>query len=220
MRVLIACESSGNTRRAFRDKGHDAWSCDLLPADDGSEYHLQCDVLQVINDGWDLIIAHPSCTYLTCSAEWAYKDRSKISKKLSPDKLYGKERMAAREEAVTFFLAIANADCPKIAIENPVGVMSTRWRKPDQTIQPYDYGHNASKRTCLWLKGLKPLVSNPADRVNGRLVEWPRGSGKLVERWGNQTDSGQNRLPPGKDRWKVRSETYTGWSKAMADQWG
>lgn len=216
MRVLIACESSGNTRRAFRDKGHDAWSCDILPADDGSEFHIQDDVLNHL-DGWDLIIAHPPCTYLTCSAEWAYKERHEINKKLSPDRLYGAERRAARDEAADFFMAIANAPCERIAIENPVGVMSSRWRKPDQIIQPFEYGHNASKKTCLWLKGLPKL--QPTHRVEGRIVEWPKGSGKMVERFDNQTDSAQNRLPPSEGRWKVRSATYQGWSDAMADQW-
>lgn len=217
MKVLIACESSGNTREAFRRKGHDAWSCDLLPADDGSEFHIQGDVLDIINNGWDLIIAHPSCTYLTCSAEWAYKDPTEINKKLSPEKLYGEARKQAREEAAEFFMQIANADCPRIAIENPVGVMSTRWRKPDQIIHPWQYGHDASKKTCLWLKGL-PLLE-PTKRVYGRKIEWPKGSGKIVERWSNQTDSGQNRLPPSADRWKTRSVTYQGWSDAMAEQW-
>jgi len=217
MKVLIACESSGNTRNAFRAKGHDAWSCDILPADDGSEFHIQGDVLEVLDDGWDLIVGHPPCTYLTCSAEWAYKEPEQINKKLSPDKLYGSARRAARDEAANFFLAIVNADCPRIAVENPVGVMSTRYRKPDQIIQPFEYGHNASKKTCLWLKGLPKL--EPTKRVRGREVEWPRGSGKMVERFDNQTDSGQNRLPPSADRWKARSETYQGWSDAMADQW-
>ena len=143
-------------------------------------------------------------------AEWAYKERDQIKKKLDPDKLYGAERLAAREEAAAFFMALAAAPIKRIAIENPVGVMSTRYRKPDQFIQPYEYGHDASKRTGLWLKGLPKLV--PTKYVEPRMV---RG----LKRWGNQTDSGQNRESPGPDRWKVRSTTWQGWADAMADQW-
>jgi hypothetical protein len=215
MRVLVACESSGTVREAFRKLGHDAWSCDLLPADDGSRNHLQEDVVNVIElEGpWDLMIAHPPCTYLTCSAEWAYKDPSEINKKLSPDKLYGDARKAAREDAAAFFMALARAPIEKIAIENPVGVMSSRWRKADQYIQPYEFGDDASKKTGLWLKGLPPLVADPADYVEPR---WVNGR----PRWSNQTDSGQNRLGPSADRWKVRSKTYDGIAQAMARTWG
>jgi len=160
---------------------------------------------------WDLMIAHPPCTYLTCSAEWAYKNREDINKNLSSDKLYGAERKAAREEAVNFFMLLARSPIGSIAIENPVGVMSTRYRKPDQTIQPYEYGHDASKRTCLWLKNLSPLL--PTEFITPRYVD-----GK--PRWGNQTDGGQNREPPAKNRWKIRSLTWQGWANAMAAQWG
>lgn len=218
MRVLVACEYSGRVREAFRAMGHDAWSCDLLPADDSSPHHIQGDVLEIIGNGWDLLIAHPPCTYLTCSAEWAYKERHEINKKLSPDKLYGAERRAARDDAADFFMALANADIPMIAIENPIGVMSSRFRKPDQVIQPYEYGEDASKSTCLWLKGLTKLQAT--ERFRGRIVEWPRGSGKMVERFSNQTDSGQSNLTPSSDRWKIRSYTYQGWADAMAAQWG
>jgi hypothetical protein len=219
MKVLVACEYSGRVREAFRKSGHDAFSCDLLPADDNSKYHYQGDVLDIINDGWDLLISHPPCTYLTCSAEWAYKEPSEISnKRLDPGKLYGSKRKLARGEAERFFLTFAEAPIERIAIENPVGVMSTRFRKPDQIIQPYQFGEDASKSTCLWLKNLPVLVSTK--RFQGRVVEWPRGSGKFVERWSNQTDSGQSNLPVSDDRWKLRSYTYQGIANAMAAQWG
>jgi len=213
----VACEYSGRVRDAFRALGHDAISCDLLPTDQPGP-HYQGDVLDIINDGFDLMIAHPPCTYLTIAAEWAYKEPHEINKNLSPEKLYGAKRRAAREEAIEFFMALASADIPRIAIENPVGVMSKRWRKPDQFIHPYQFGDDASKKTGLWLKGLPPLKET--NRVAGRIVECPKNSGKVVERWGNQTDSGQNKEPPGKDRWKVRSTTWQGWADAMAAQWG
>lgn len=165
MKVLIACEFSGVVRDAFIKAGHDAMSCDLLPTErSGQHYHG--DVLDIINDGFDLMIAHPPCTYLTVSAEWAYKDVQK--KKIKPGTLVGAERKAAREEAIEFFMALANADIEKICIENPVGVMSSRWRKPDQYIQPYEYGHDASKRTGLWLKNLPPL--KPTKYIEPRYV--------------------------------------------------
>ena len=208
MRVLVACEYSGRVRDAFIARGHEAISCDLLPTDSAGE-HYQGDVFDIINDGYDLMIAHPPCTYLTCSAEWAYKDNQ--TKNIKPGTLIGEERRAAREEAIDFFMKLANAPIEKIAIENPVGVMSSRWRKPDQFIQPYEYGHDASKKTGLWLKGLPPL--QPTKYIEPRYING-------LPRWGNQTDSGQNREPPGKDRWKIRSTTWQGWADAMADQWG
>jgi hypothetical protein len=217
MRVLVACEYSGTVRDAFAKRGHFARSCDLLPSDSPDGWHYQGDVMNIINDGWDLMIAHPPCTYLTCSAEWAYKDPSKINKKLDPDKLYGESRLHAREQAIEFVKMLANAPIEKIAIENPVGVLSTRWREPDQFIQPYEYGENASKKTCLWLKGLPKL--QPTKLYTPRLAPNKNGKGYSF-RWGNQTDSGQNIEPPGKDRWKIRSTTWQGWADAMAEQWG
>jgi len=209
MRVLVACESSGVVRDAFRALGHNAWSCDLLPSD--SPYHLQGDVLQYLTDNWNMLIAHPPCTYLTSSAEWAYSD-GPYHQKVKADTLTGAARRAARDQAEEFFMEMANAPIRHICIENPVGVMSTRWRKADQYIQPYDYGSDASKKTGLWLKNLPLLVADPADRISGRLVD-----GK--ERWANQTNSGQNRLPPSANRWQVRSETYSGIATQMAQQW-
>jgi len=196
MRVLVACEYSGTVRDAFASLGHFALSCDLLPTEKPGNHH-QGDVRDILNDGWDLMIAHPPCTYLCSSGlHWNKKrpDRAKLT-----------------EEALSFVHLLLNAPISKIALENPIGAISTRIRKPDQTIQPYQFGHDASKATCLWLKGLSPL--RPTQFVEPRMVD-----GK--KRWSNQTDSGQNRLPPSADRWKIRSETYPGIAEAMARQWG
>lgn len=196
MRVLVACESSGTVRDAFIRAGHDAVSCDLLPTDAPGP-HYQGSVLDIIADGWDLMVAHPPCTYLSVSGmHWTTRG-------LRDPKL--------TEDALEFARALMNAPIEKIAIENPVSVISSRIRKPDQIIQPYQFGHDASKKTCLWLKNL-PLLK-PTNHIPGRMV-----GGKL--RWANQTDSGQNRLPPSKDRWKIRSQTYGGIAQAMAEQWG
>jgi len=216
MRVLIACESSGVSREAWRALGHDAWSCDLLPADDGSSYHIQGDVTKHLADGWDLMIAHPSCTYLTNSAAWAYGD-GPYHQKVKPETLVGADRRQARDDALDFVQMLMDAPIPKIAIENPVGAISTRLRPASQYINPHEYGEDASKKTGLWLIGLPNLA--PTKDFPARMVEWPKGSGKTVKRWGNQTDSGQNKLSPGAGRWKVRSKTYQGWADAMADQW-
>ena len=196
MRVLVACESSGTVRDAFIRAGHDAVSCDLLPTDAPGP-HYQGSVLDIIADGWDLMVAHPPCTYLSVSGmHWTTRG-------LRDPKL--------TEDALGFARALMDAPIEKIAIENPVSVISSRIRKPDQIIQPYQFGHDASKKTCLWLKNL-PLLK-PTNHIPGRSV-----NGKL--RWANQTDSGQNRLPPSKDRWKLRSQTYWGIAQAMAEQWG
>ena len=197
MRVLVACEYSGKVREAFRSMGHDAWSCDLLPSDDGSEFHIQGDVTELLDDGWDLMVAFPPCTYL-CSSGLHWNKRRP-------------ERAAKTEDALRFVQALMDAPIPRIAIENPVGCISTRIRKASQYIQPYQFGDDASKKTGLWLKGLPLLV--PTRRVEPRIV-----NGK--KRWGNQTDSGQNNLGPSEDRWKIRSETYSGIADAMATQWG
>lgn len=196
MRVLVACEFSGTVRDAFRSRGHDAWSCDLLPAENGGP-HIQGNAIEVLGQGWDLLIAHPPCTYL-CSSGLHWNTRRP-------------ERAAQTEEALLLVQAFLDAPIEKIALENPIGRISSRIRKPDQIIQPWRFGHDASKATCLWLKNLPLLVETarvPPRVVNGR------------KRWANQTDSGQNRLPPSADRWKLRSETYAGVAAAMADQWG
>jgi hypothetical protein len=155
MRVLVACEYSGRVRDAFIAAGHDAMSCDLLPTE-ATGNHYCGDVRDVLGDGWDLMIAHPPCTYLTVAAEWAYKEVQ--TKRIKPGTLIGQARRDAREEAIAFVMMLANAPIERIAIENPVGVLSTSWREPDQFIQPYEYGDDASKKTCLWLKNLPRLA--------------------------------------------------------------
>jgi hypothetical protein len=212
VRVLVGHEQFGHMREAFRRLGHDAWSCDLKPARDGSPYHLQCDVLDVLDDGWDLGIFHPDCTYLTCSAEWAYGD-GPYHQKVKPETLVGAARREAREEAIAHIFKLR--DCKKIkkkAIENPRGILSTRWRKPNQTVHPYWFGHDASKATCWWLEGDLPLLL-PTQMIAPRMVNG-------LPRWGNQTDSGQNKLTPSDDRAMLRAETYTGLAAACAAKWG
>lgn len=216
MRILIACESSGVIREAFRKRGHEAFSCDLQPADDGSFFHIQGDVTGWLyfkfsdGKGWDLMIAHPDCTYLTNSAAWAFSD-GPYHQKVKPGTLVGSERRQARQGALEFVRLLMEAPIPRIAIENPVGAISTYIRQADQYIQPFEYGDDASKKTGLWLKNL-PLLQ-PTRYIEPRIV-----NGR--PRWANQTDSGQNRLSPSADRWKTRSKTYQGWADAMADQWG
>ena len=215
MKILIACEYSQVVCQAFLRRGHDAMSCDTLPTEGDKKRHIQDDVRNVLHLGWDAMIAHPPCTYLTASAEWAYKDYQ--NKNMKQGTLFGQDRREAREDAVRFFLDLANAPIDKIAIENPIGVMSTRWREPDQFIQPYEYGEDASKRTCLWLKNF-PLLK-PTNLVKPRLALSKDGR-SYTFRWGNQTDSGQNKLPPSDDRGHIRSKTPQGWADAMALQWG
>ncbi len=195
MKVLVACEYSGTVRDAFRAAGHDALSCDLLPTDVPGP-HYQGDVADIINDGWDLMVAHPPCTYL-CSSGLHWNKRRP-------------ERAQMTEDALKFVQFLLDAPIPRIALENPIGCIGTRIRKADQTIQPWQFGHDASKSTCLWLKNL-PLLTPTA------VVEPRIANGK--KRWANQTDSGQNRLPPSEDRWKIRSETYAGIAAAMVAQW-
>lgn len=195
MHILIACEYSGTVRDAFIRAGHDAMSCDLLPTDVPGP-HYQGDVFDIINNGWDMMIAHPPCTYLSVSGmHWTAR---------------GLRDPQLTEDALEFVTRLMAASIPRIAVENPISVISSRIRKPDQIINPWQFGHDASKRTCLWLKNL-PLLT-PTEIIEPRIV-----NGK--KRWANQTDSGQNRLPPSDDRWKIRSETYTGIAQAMAEQW-
>lgn len=210
MRVLVACEYSGRTRDAFRRLGHDAWSSDLLPTEADPSYHLQGDVRQWLGDGWDLMICHPDCTYLTVSAAWAFGD-GPYHQKVKPGTLVGQARRDRREVDLAFVRELLDAPIERIALENPIGVISTRIRKPEQFIQPHEYGEDASKRTALWLKNL-PLLK-PTCHVPPRMID-----GK--PRWGNQTDSGQNRLGPKAGRWKERARTYQGWADAFAAQWG
>ena len=196
MRVLVACEYSGTVRDAFIRAGHDALSCDLLPTD-APGLHYQGDVMDVIGDGFDLMVAHPPCTYLSVSGmHWTTR---------------GLRDPQLTTDALAFVQLLMNAPIPRIAIENPVSIISSQIRKPDQIIQPWMFGHDASKKTCLWLKGLPMLT--PTQTIAPRIV-----NGK--PRYANQTDNGQNRLAPSADRWKIRSETYSGMADAMANQWG
>ena len=211
MRVLIGCESSAVIRDAFRALGHDAYSCDFLPCEGDPAFHFQCDVRTLLKPGmWDLFIVHPDCTYLTNSAAWAYGD-GPYHQKVKPGTLVGAGRRAQREVALAFVEEMLSAPVPFIALENPVGVISTRVRPASQYIQPHEYGEDASKKTGLWLKGL-PLLK-PTWHVAPRMID-----GK--PRWANQTDSGQNRLSPGANRWIERSRTYQGVADAIALQWG
>lgn len=199
MRVLVACEYSGRVRDAFLDAGHYALSCDLLPTDSTHHRgeHYQGDVLNLLDEGWDLMIAHPPCTYLSVSGmHWTTR---------------GLRDPQLTEDALTFVRKLLNAPIERIALENPVSVISSRIRKPDQIINPYEFGHDASKKTCLWLKNLPKLAST--NFIEPRIINGRK-------RWGNQTDSGQNKLAPSDDRWKIRSETYSGIAEAMANQWG
>lgn len=181
MRVLVACEFSGIVREAFRRKGHDAWSCDLLPTETEGN-HIQGDVAEIMDSGWDLMIAHPPCTHLCSSGArwWANKKQEQL-------------------QAIEFVLLFDNPKIPKIAIENPVGKLSVAYRRPDQIIQPWQFGHGETKATCLWLKGL-PLLK-PSNVVEGREVRIFR-------------------MPQSANRWRERSRTYQGIADAMADQWG
>lgn len=184
MRVLVACEFSGVVRDAFRRRGHNAWSCDLLPAEPSEfeQYHYQRDVLQLLKRPWDLIIAHPPCTHLAVSgARWF------------------KGRWAEQQAAIEFFMMFTQKHLKRVCIENPIGIMSTRYRKPDQIIQPWQFGHGETKATCLWLNNL-PLLQ-PTNIVEGR-------------------EARIHKMPPSPDRGKLRSITYVGIAEAMADQWG
>lgn len=256
LKVLVACEYSGRVRNAFSELGHDVLSADFEPADDNSPFHYQGDCFDLINDqAFDLMIAHPPCTYLSVSGmHWTTRG-------LRDPKL--------TEEALDFVRRLMEAPIPHIAIENPISVISTRLRKPDQIIQPWWFGDDASKQTCLWLKNLPPLefqassvvppkgwslVQAAADMVececcgepfcpecNNHYADCgcigPTEEGVIYKEkcgimfatrnnpepkmiWGNQTESGQNKLPPSKDRWKERSRTYRGIANAMAEQWG
>ena len=181
MRVLVACEYSGVVRDAFIAAGHDAMSCDLLPTESAGP-HYQGDVRDILGDGFDLMVAHPPCTHLAVSgARWFHLKR------------------AEQAEALAFVRTLLDAPIPHIALENPISIISSRVRKPDQIIQPWQFGHGETKATCLWLKNLPPLL--PTQIVDGRE---PR----------------VHRLPPSPDRWKLRSTTYTGIAEAMASQWG
>lgn len=184
LRILVACEYSGAVRNAFRARGFDAWSCDLLPSEDNSEYHIQGDVLAtyVMKQHWDLMVAHPPCTHLAVSGARWFKDKQEEQK-----------------EALEFVRILLDAPVKHIALENPISIISSRIRKPDQIIQPWMFGHGETKATCLWLKNLPKLT--PTDIVEGR-------------------EARIHKMAPSPDRWKERSRTYKGIAEAMAEQWG
>jgi len=183
MKVLIACEYSGRVRDAFIEAGHEAMSCDLLPTDSEGP-HYQGDVLDILKNGWDLMIAHPPCTHLAVSGARYFS---------------AKKASGVQDEALNFVRLLMDADIPKIAIENPISIISSQIRKPDQIIQPWQFGHGETKATCLWLKNLSLL--KPTDIVQGR-------------------EPKVHKMPPSPDRWKLRSTTYQGIANAMANQWG
>ena len=182
MKVLVGCEFSGIVRDAFTARGHDAWSCDLLPTEGNPARHLQCDVLEVIDQNWDLGIFHPPCTHLAVSGARWFKDKQK-----------------EQAEALEFVRLLMDAPMPKICLENPVSIISSQIRKPDQIIQPWMFGHGETKATCLWLKGLPKLEAS--ETVDGR-------------------KSRIHLMPQSMDRWKERSRTFQGIANAMAEQWG
>ncbi len=187
MKVLFACEFSGVVREAFKSKGHDVWSCDLLDTEIPGNHFKEPVENILFTKKWYLVIAHPPCTHLSCSgARWF------------------KEKQAEQKEAIEFFKMFIRLKC-KWAIENPIGIMSRQYRKPDQIIQPWMFGNDASKATCLWLNRLPKLIPT-------KIIQKPL--------YANQTPSGQNKLGPSKDRWKERSRTYRGIADAMASQWG
>lgn len=212
MRVLIACEFSGVVREAFRKRGHDAWSCDIIPAEDNSPHHIQDDVLKHLDKNWNLMIAHPPCTYLCVTGNsWFYhpEDKHLPMSERRPHPRFP-HRRTQRDEAFKFFMKFANSKIQKICIENPIGRVSSYWRKPDQIIQPYQFGHKEPKKTCLWLKNLPKLKHT-----------------KIVEPEYFKTKSGKNMGTwfylsklKGEERAKMRSRTFQGIADAMAEQWG
>lgn len=184
MKILVACEESQAVTIELRRLGHEAYSCDIIPCSGGHpEWHLQVDALELLKMKWDMILAFPPCTHLAVSGARYFEQKRKDGR---------------QQAAIDFFMRFANSDCPRIAIENPVGIMSTVWKKPDQIIQPWQFGHGETKKTCLWLKGLPPLIST-------EIVE-----GREQRIW---------KMPPSEDRAKNRAKTFPGIAKAMAEQW-
>ena len=206
-RILVACEFSGTVRDAMTARGHSAMSCDLLPSETPGEHH-QGDVREILGDGFDMMIAHPPCQYLAASQLWRCQPKH--------DKDYP-ARQQKSDEALEFVRDLMAAPIPRQAIENPVSRIGTAIRPASQYVQPYEFGHDASKTTGLWLENLPKLVADPADYVEPRLIRY---KGKLVKRWGNQSPCGADNKSPGPDRWKLRSKTFQGIADAMADQWG
>jgi len=192
MKVLIGCESSGTMRRAFRALGYNAWSCDILPADDGSEHHIQGDVLGVVNDGWDVGIFHPPCTHLAVSGSRHFE---------------AKKADGRQQAALDFAVKLWNAPIKRIALEQPVSILSSTIGPAYQTVQPWMFGHMEQKATCLWLKNLPQLEET--NNVRAEMMNLPKNVRERV-----------HYMPPGPDRWKLRSKTFDGLAQAAASQWG
>ena len=215
MKILLACEHSGVIRDAFKARGHNAWSCDLKPSDTPGQ-HIEGDVFDVLDEGWDIMIAHPPCTYLAVSgARWYYhpSDKHLPTYQRRPHPRYP-DRVLDREAAIAFFMALYEADIPRVCIENPVGIMSTVFRKPDQIVQPYMFGDPATKTTCLWLRNL-PLLE-PTEVVDkGERVTYK--SGKSHPKW--YADA-LTKAKTKEERQTLRSITFPGMARAMAQQWG
>jgi len=191
--ILVACEESQAVTKAFRELGHSAYSCDIQPCSGGHpEWHIQGDVVPLLKEDWDLLIAFPPCTHLAASGAAWFEQKRKDGR---------------QQEGIDFFMLFADAKCRRIAIENPVGIMSSIWRKPDQIIQPWMFGHAETKATCLWLKGLNLLV--PTNNVKEDMMALPRNKAMRL-----------HYLPPGPERARLRSKTFIGIAKAMAEQWG
>lgn len=203
MKILVACEESQVVTKEFRALGHEAYSCDILSCSGGHpEWHIEGDVLIELKRDWDMVLAFPPCTHLAVSGAAHFEAKRKDGR---------------QQEGINFFLEFTKLDhIPKVSIENPIGIMSKLYRKPNQIIQPYQFGEDASKRTCLWLKGL-PLLKE-TNRIKGRMVTCPNG--KVVERWSNQCSNyGHDKTSPSPERSRIRSKTYLGIAKAMAQQW-
>ena len=198
MRILIACEVSGIVTKAFRENGHEAYSCDVeATSGEHPEWHFQQDVTELLQKKWDMIIAFPPCTHLAVSGAAWFEQKKKDGR---------------QQQGINFFMMFTRVDCDKVAIENPVGIMSSIWRKPDQIIQPWEYGHSVTKSTCLWLKGLPALT--PTNIVDKGTI-WTAKSGKRMSQWYYDSSC----LPP-KEREKMRNKTFQGIADAMAQQWG
>lgn len=197
MRVLVACECSGIVRNAFIRRGHDAWSCDIKPSELAGP-HIQGDVMTVLDQGWDLMIAHPPCTYLCSMGVWWNHKRP--------------ERWSLTDAGQSFFMNMINANVPRIAVENPVGIMSTRYRRPDQIVNPWQFGQEFTKPTCLWLKNLPKLIPT---KIVGRGDFYTKANGSRMSKWSHIT-SGTRKS----ERATIASRTFTGIAEAMAEQWG
>ena len=210
MKILIACEESQRVCIAFRAKGHEAYSCDILPCSGGHpEWHIQGDVLPLLEQKWDMIIAHPPCTFLSNAGA------CNMTRKNSTEE-YRENRRKQQKESFDFVLKIYNSNCNKIVIENPVGYLSSHWRKPDQIIRPYEYGHSVNKRTCLWIKGL-PLLKPTKIVKKDKITIW-EGTGKKISQWYKDTlKEAKGNL---EEVSKIRSKTFQGIAEAMAEQWG